>query len=54
MELVLDDVWVCFFTVFPLARFVRGSVIKSCLNRSFFYFLFSTLLRFPPVRCLWV
>jgi hypothetical protein len=54
MELILDDVWVCFFTVFPLARLVRGSVINSCLNRSFFYSPFSILLRFPPVRCLWV
>ena len=26
MELVLDDIWICFFTVFPLARLVRSSL----------------------------
>jgi hypothetical protein len=36
MELAFDDVLVCFFTVFPLAWIFRGSLIKSCLDRSFF------------------
>jgi hypothetical protein len=36
MELAFDDVLVCFFTVFPFAWIVRGSLIKSCLDRSFF------------------
>jgi hypothetical protein len=36
MELAFDDVLVRFFTVFPLAWIFRGSLIKSCLDRSFF------------------
>src|SRR3712207_477859 len=55
IELVLDDVRVCFFTAFPFAWIVRGSALKSCLNRSFFYPLCSLFcFAFHPVGGLWV
>ena len=47
MQLVLDDVSGCFFTAFPLAWIVLGSLVKFCLNGSFFYSLCSPYC-FPP------